>query len=510
MESNSVLEIKEYGAWNGGIVVDNSFFENKGMLFKGNMPVNNKTIEQRIGITTRMAAPPNENIGVSAMKDLLETTDIEPAQIKLIIGATNLGEDRHDPGPVVRKPFALIKNDCPNTIALDLYAGCPGFNVSVELIFMLSLTGLLGKNDKSVIVGAENLHRGKVFRPFDTSNIIFGDDALATALETKASLKPSGNYTSSNKSVYASKNDFIAKIAAAVSELNGNNRIDGFIIDNQLGQMLHRIPASAARVQQAWTELMCPVETSKGIFNNFNKALTFYNNNINSFAFDIMTLSRNPDTVKKIAKSYIESGKYKTVVSVFLESDFNAEIVLHKGENYVFKKPEKGIVDTLTRTHGCFANFIQAVNENSNVYAEIDGKGVFLHATRSAKKQFADILNKNGLAINDIDLLIEHQANFAMIPMTLERILGEKNKNIKKKVEEYIAKKMITNIHERGNCSVVCMQRLPYDLKRGVLKENIVQGYRVNRNIDNLKDAKIILSDSVGSGMTRSSVLQKK
>ena len=223
-----------------------------------------------------------------------------------------------------------------------------------------------------------------------------------------------------------------------------------------------------------------------------------------------MTLSRNPDTVKKIAKSYIESGKYKTVVSVFLESDFNAEIVLHKGENYVFKKPEKGIVDTLTRTHGCFANFIQAVNENSNVYAEIDGKGVFLHATRSAKKQFADILNKNGLAINDIDLLIEHQANFAMIPMTLERILGEKNKNIKKKVEEYIAEKMITNIHERGNCSVVCMQRLPYDLKRGVLKENIVQGYRVNRNIDNLKDAKIILSDSVGSGMTRSSVLQKK
>ena len=119
-------------------------------------------------------------------------------------------------------------------------------------------------------------------------------------------------------------------------------------------------------------------------------------------------------------------------------------------------------------------------------------------------------MNKNGLTINDIDLLIEHQANFAMIPMTLERILGEKNKNIKKKVEEYIAEKMITNIHERGNCSVVCMQRLPYDLKRGVLKENIVQGYRVNRNIDNLKDAKIILSDSVGSGMTRSSVLQKK
>ena len=28
-----------------------------------------------------------------------------------------------------------------------------------------------------------------------------------------------------------------------------------------------------------------------------------------------------------------------------------------------------------------------------------------------------------------------------------------------------IANKLITNVHERGNCSVVCMQRLPYDLK---------------------------------------------
>ena len=68
---------------------------------------------------------------------------------------------------------------------------------------------------------------------------------------------------------------------------------------------------------------------------------------------------------------------------------------------------------------------------------------------------------------------------------------------------------MVTNVHERGNCSVVCMQRLPYDLKRGALQADMIQGFKINRNLDRLKEAKLILNDSVGAGMTRSSFLQK-
>ena len=110
--------------------------------------------------------------------------------------------------------------------------------------------------------------------------------------------------------------------------------------------------------------------------------------------------------------------------------------------------------------------------------------------------------------INDIEILIEHQANFAMIPLTLEQILGDSGQDIKKAVSDYIANKMVINIHERGNCSVVCMQRLPYDLKRDIYKPDILQGYLINQNLEKLKNSKIILCDSVGSGMTRSSVLQ--
>jgi hypothetical protein len=47
---------------------------------------------------------------------------------------------------------------------MDLYAGCPGFNVGVELVFMMSLGGMLEEGDISVIVGAENIHRAKAFK----------------------------------------------------------------------------------------------------------------------------------------------------------------------------------------------------------------------------------------------------------------------------------------------------------------------------------------------------------
>ena len=245
MVPDSILEIIAQGAWNGGTLVDNSIYSKKKISFKGGIPVNNKTIEERIGIRTRMAAAPDERIGVIALQDLLDTSDFDPSRIKILIGATNVGDDKYDPGPLVRYPFELIKQYCPNAIVIDLYAGCPGFNVATELVFMLSLTGVLKTGDISAIIGAENLHRANAFKEDDTAGIIFGDDALATALETKATLKPNGNYSCSEKITASLKDDFIAGIAKIIIKLNGDNKIDGIIIDNQLGQINYRIPALA-------------------------------------------------------------------------------------------------------------------------------------------------------------------------------------------------------------------------------------------------------------------------
>jgi len=83
---DTILDIIAQGAWNGGRLVDNSIYENKGMTFKGGIPVNHQTIEERIGVRTRIAAAEDERIGVLAFKDLLQNSDIDPARIKLVIG----------------------------------------------------------------------------------------------------------------------------------------------------------------------------------------------------------------------------------------------------------------------------------------------------------------------------------------------------------------------------------------------------------------------------------------
>jgi 3-oxoacyl-[acyl-carrier-protein] synthase III len=503
------LKIIGYGAWNGGTLVDNSIFEKRGMFFKGNIPVNNQTIEDRIGVRTRNVAPPDLRLGQPALQNLFETSDIDPARIKLYIGATNIGDDKFDPGPLVRHPFQGARRHSTGAAAFDLYAGCPGFNVAVELVLMLSLSGVLEKDDISVIIGAENPHRAEAFGPLDTAGIIFGDDALSTALETQANLNPAGHYSCSETVRRRLGEKFTSDIAKLIFEMNGPSRIDGIIIDNQLGKLAHRVPATASRVQDEWVNLMYPEEAAAGVFARFQSALAFYDQYVDAFAYDIMSFEQTPGFVQKIARSYIESGKCATIASGYLAPDLTIELTIHKGEGFALPKPQTGIVDAATRTHGCFARYIQLMPRNEGVFGEMNGKGVFLYATRGAKRQLTALLNRNKLTLEDIDLLIEHQANFAIIPMTLEKLFDDMQSGTSKAVAEYIANKMITNIHYRGNCSVTCMQRLPYDLQRDALKADIIQGYPINQNLENLKQANIILNDSVGAGMTRSAFLQK-
>ncbi len=82
MTTESILSILAHGAWNGGTLVDNSVYEDKGMSFKNNVPVNNRTIEERMGVRTRMAAPEDVRIGVFAMQDLLATREITRRGLK--------------------------------------------------------------------------------------------------------------------------------------------------------------------------------------------------------------------------------------------------------------------------------------------------------------------------------------------------------------------------------------------------------------------------------------------
>jgi 3-oxoacyl-[acyl-carrier-protein] synthase III len=506
---SKVLEIDAYGAWNGGTAVDNSAYAEKGLTFKGGVPVNNETIEERIGVRSRIAAPADARIGVLALQNLIDTSDIDLSQVKVVIGATNVGEDLSDPGPLVRFPYELLKAHCPNALVLDLYAGCPGFNVSVELVFMLALTGQLKKDDLAIIIGAENIHRAKAFPPDDTANIIFGDDAMATSLKVGATISPEGKHWIEAETHFKAGKNYARGIGQKLHQLIGDTHLNGIILDNQLGNTLHRIPALAARVQHELAQLQFPHEKTKKVFRRFKEALEFYDGQVQSFAFDIITLSQNPQHVDDIARAYVASGRHKTVAAIYVDCDGQVAIKIHCGRDFKRIVPQKGIVDAHTRTHGCFGDYIKAIADGDKIWGEMDGKGVFLYATRGACAHLSAMLARNNLTLDDIELVIEHQANFALIPLTLGQLLADSGNDIKKAVADFVENKMIMNIHNRGNCSVVCMPRLPYDLKRGALRPDTIQGFRVNGNLEELQKAKIILNDSVGAGMLRSSFLQR-
>jgi hypothetical protein len=223
-----------------------------------------------------------------------------------------------------------------------------------------------------------------------------------------------------------------------------------------------------------------------------------------------MTAGGDPQTVQRIVSAYTASGRYRRLAAVCLKHGEPVRLSLIEGSAGAVLTPGKGVIDTLTCSHGCFANFIEANFEHGEVFGAMDGKGVFLYATRGARPHLSALLSANRLTLGDIDLLIEHQANFAMLPLTLEQLLADGKPPERADVARFLAEKMVVNIHERGNCSVVCMQRLPYDLARGALTPDTIQGLPVNRNLERLRDARLILYDSVGAGMTRSSFLLRK
>jgi 3-oxoacyl-[acyl-carrier-protein] synthase III len=510
MTQDCILDIIAHGAWNGGDVVDNSMYENKGIAFKGGIPVTRATIEERIGVRTRRVAPVDERIGVIAFQDLLDTSGIDPARIRVLIAATNVGEDKYDPGPTSLHLYDRIQKFCPQALVLDLYAGCPGFNVSVEALYMLARAGVLESGDLAVIVGAENIHRARAFPPLDTANIIFGDDALATALQIGGCAGRSVPGRIMAETAIDAGENFIDAIAAALRPWAQEGRLDGIIVDNQLGRVECRVPATAARVQHALMKHLFPKEAAAGAFQNFRTAFEIYEGYKAGFAYDLMTAVGNPQTVQRITSAYTASGRYRRLAAVFLKGGQPVRLSLIEGSAGATVSPGKGVIDTLTCSHGCFANFIEANFDHGEVYGSMDGKGVFLYATRGAKAHLSALLSGNRLTLGDIDLLIEHQANFAMLPLTLEQVLADGKAAEREQTARFLADKMIVNIHERGNCSVVCMQRLPYDLARGSLKPDTIQSFPINRNLEHLRDARLILYDSVGAGMTRSSFLLRK
>jgi 3-oxoacyl-[acyl-carrier-protein] synthase-3 len=78
--------------------------------------------------------------------------------------------------------------------------------------------------------------------------------------------------------------------------------------------------------------------------------------------------------------------------------------------------------------------------DNNGCYIQMAGRDVFKHAIRAMEEAVQVLLDRNGITINDIDLMIPHQANVRILNKLMERL----------KVPQ---EKVYINVNKYGNTS---------------------------------------------------------
>lgn len=113
-----------------------------------------------------------------------------------------------------------------------------------------------------------------------------------------------------------------------------------------------------------------------------------------------------------------------------------------------FENTEQGIKDRLD-------------TEKKNKYLQMDGKAVYKFAVDAMAKSVDKVCKKAGITVDDLDLVIPHQANIRIIQAAMKSM-------------SVPAEKVYINIEKRANTSSVCIPTCLYELARdGKLKRGM-------------------------------------
>jgi len=183
----------------------------------------------------------------------------------------------------------------------------------------------------------------------------------------------------------------------------------------------------------------------------------------NAAAFDISAACTGFIYGLSIASSMITSGFAGTVLVIGAETlsrvmdwtDRNSCVLFGDGAGAaVVTVGGKGgrVIDNLIRSDGANTGLLfmpgggsrhpaseDTVRDRMH-YLKMTGKGLYKEATSSMADAVFEILDKNGLGINDMDLLIPHQANLRIIQSTAKKL-------------EISPEKAYVNIDRYGNTS---------------------------------------------------------
>ncbi|WP_298085049.1 beta-ketoacyl-ACP synthase III [uncultured Campylobacter sp.] len=206
-------------------------------------------------------------------------------------------------------------------------------------------------------------------------------------------------------------------------------------------------------------------------------------------AFDISAACTGFIYLLELAKSLIESGSKKNVLIIGAEklskivdwTDRTTCILFGDGAGaaVVSASEENEIIDVHTAADGNYANLLITPGGEEK-FIKMSGNEVFKIAVQTLTKDVVDILEKNQISSDKIDLFIPHQANLRIIEAVKQRL-------------NFTNEQCVITIGKYGNTSSASIPMAMND------------AYEADR----LKKGDLLLLDAFGGGFTWGSALLK-
>ncbi|WP_314071527.1 beta-ketoacyl-ACP synthase III [Campylobacter showae] len=206
-------------------------------------------------------------------------------------------------------------------------------------------------------------------------------------------------------------------------------------------------------------------------------------------AFDISAACTGFIYLLELAKSLIESGSKKNVLIIGAEklskivdwTDRTTCILFGDGAGaaVVSASEENEIIDVHTAADGKYANLLITPGGEEK-FIKMSGNEVFKIAVQTLTKDVVDILEKNQISSDKIDLFIPHQANLRIIEAVKQRL-------------NFTNEQCVVTVGKYGNTSSASIPMAMND------------AYEAGR----LKKGDLLLLDAFGGGFTWGSALLK-
>jgi 3-oxoacyl-[acyl-carrier-protein] synthase-3 len=173
-----------------------------------------------------------------------------------------------------------------------------------------------------------------------------------------------------------------------------------------------------------------------------------------AFAFDISAACAGFVHALTVANSMIAAGQAKTMLVVGSEvisktldwSDRGTCILFGDGAGAVVLRadesgrPDAGVLSCCLSSDGTMGGLLSLAAWGEDRFLRMKGNEVFKHAARMMSEASRNAAERAGIRLEDVDLLIPHQANIRIIQAVAEDL-------------KMPAEKVVVNIHKYGNTS---------------------------------------------------------